>query len=490
MEATSLAKRGKPEKKEDEKAVEEAAGIPLIHPSAGFDLEAYASRYSGFGKYQRLVYIGQRCPELQLAAFRAAVTDVKKVTLSPDLLADVVSSARECLGSALGDAYGLDEEWTRKVNRVFFDKMGRLENDLNVRSRENDKVKIRETLLATGHLFLERGDFTNAMSKYLEARDYSSSHADTLETCFHTARAGILGNSLTQAKNQVDRALMLSSELAKAPQIEAQLQAMSGLIELRRAGGQQGYSASVEAFLKTKFNLPQTITDLIAPVDIAIFCTLTALAHMDRPTLKKRILENETFRKFLELSPIMKKLALDFFHCQYSTVFQTLSSIESDLLLDMNLGPHVHKLIKKIREKGMIQYFSPYVSVKMADMAHAFNLEIAVLEKELASLIADNKIQARIDAHEKVLYAKNPDQRLNTYEKAINVSNAYIRDTRSLLLRMSLVKQNFVIRPKKRDRDAPESAPASGPFGLLQQFAGALAGQLPEAMRFEDKPRA
>jgi len=84
-------------------------------------------------------------------------------------------------------------------------------------------------------------------------------------------------------------------------------------------------------------------------------------------------------------------------------------------------------------------------------------MQVPSLEKELVSLIADNKIQARIDSHNKVLYAKNADQRVTTFEKAFRVGSDYVRDARSLLLRMSLVKHNFSIKaPHKRAQEAED----------------------------------
>jgi hypothetical protein len=46
--------------------------------------------------------------------------------------------------------------------------------------------------------------------------------------------------------------------------------------------------------------------------------------------------------------------------------------------------------------------FSPYASVDMNQMAAAFNLSTPELEKKLVELIGSNKMQARIDSHNKV----------------------------------------------------------------------------------------
>lgn len=55
----------------------------------------------------------------------------------------------------------------------------------------------------------------------------------------------------------------------------------------------------------------------------------------------------------------------------------------------------------------------------MRRMASSFNTGVSALEDELMQLILDGQIKARIDSHNKVLYAKDVDQRAYTYEHAM-----------------------------------------------------------------------
>ena len=76
------------------------------------------------------------------------------------------------------------------------------------------------------------------------------------------------------------------------------------------------------------------------------------------------------------------------------------------------------------RNRGLVQYFSPYISADLAKMALSFNTTIPNLvrkcclykvvtvffsqENELMKLILDGSIQARIDSHNRVLLAQVP----------------------------------------------------------------------------------
>jgi len=70
----------------------------------------------------------------------------------------------------------------------------------------------------------------------------------------------------------------------------------------------------------------------------------------------------------------------------------------------MYIAPHVNALYAQIRNRALIQYFSPYLSADMRKMAAAFNTTVLALEDELMQLILDGQIQARIDSHNKVLF--------------------------------------------------------------------------------------
>jgi COP9 signalosome complex subunit 1 len=78
--------------------------------------------------------------------------------------------------------------------------------------------------------------------------------------------------------------------------------------------------------------------------------------------------------------------------------------LQDNLLLDMYIAPHVNALYTQIRNRALIQYFSPYLSADMRKMAAAFNTTVLALEDELMQLILDGQIQARIDSHNKVHY--------------------------------------------------------------------------------------
>ena len=71
------------------------------------------------------------------------------------------------------------------------------------------------------------------------------------------------------------------------------------------------------------------------------------------------------------------------------------------------------------------------------------------LETELAALIMEGSIEGRIDSFNKVLYARQADQRALTFEKSIEMGDQYLRATKALMLRVNMLKADFVVRSNK-----------------------------------------
>ena len=84
-------------------------------------------------------------------------------------------------------------------------------------------------------------------------------------------------------------------------------------------------------------------------------------------------------------------------------------------------------------------------------MATVFNTSVEQLEKDIAKLIVDKQIKAKIDSHNKILYARVTDQRNNSYQTVVEMGDNFIRDTEGHLLRMNLMKyRDFAVKPARK----------------------------------------
>ena len=115
-----------------------------------------------------------------------------------------------------------------------------------------------------------------------------------------------------------------------------------------------------------------------------------------------QVIENVEFKNFLELVPNVRELIHDFYQSRYASSLTYLEHLKPDLELDIHLHDKYEGLYERIRNRALIQYFSPFTSVSLPKMALAFNTDVLSLERELSRLIMDGRIQARIDSQNKV----------------------------------------------------------------------------------------
>jgi len=267
-----------------------------------------------------------------------------------------------------------------------------------------------------------------------------------IQMCLNVIRVSIEMNNYSHVINYVSKAEQTPD--VNDPAIQAKLKVCSGLANL----DSKKYKVAAQKFVETTFNLGD-FNNVIAPQDVAIYGGLCALSSFDRAELKKKVIDNTVFRNFLELVPEMRELINDFYSSRYASCLNHLEKLRPEIHLDIHLHDHAESLYQKIRNKALIQYFSPFISVDLNTMAAAFNTSVQGLEKEIAKLIMEGAIQARIDSHNKRLYARHTDQRSSTFQNAIKVGDEYIRNTNALLLRVNLGRGDFTVKgPAPRNR--------------------------------------
>lgn len=223
--------------------------------------------------------------------------------------------------------------------------------------------------------------------------------------------------------------------------ISTRLKCAAGLSALAK----KEYKAAARHFLQANFDYCDC-PEIISPNNVAMYGGLCALATYDRSEIQKNVISSSSFKLFLELEPQLRDIIFKFYESKYASCLKLLDEIKDNLLLDMYIAPHVNSLYTQIRNRALIQYFSPYLSADMVKMSAAFNRSVPELENELMQLILDGQIQARIDSHNKILYAKDTDQRSCTFERAISVAEKYRRRTKMLFLRAAILKNQIHVK--------------------------------------------
>jgi len=272
-------------------------------------------------------------------------------------------------------------------------------------------------------------------------------------------KAAILAGSWPQVKKQYD-AVRRATELKHKDHLllEAKFNAAIGLYHLR----ENNFLAAARAFLLVTPEIKDGYKEVISGNDVTNYACLCALSHFGRRDLQQ-VLETDTFRKLLDLEPAWIDIIQSYQNSKYADAFKRLDAMKEDFALDYYMAKNSRKLIQKIRDRALIQYFRPFVSVKLNIMAKSFGMDVSEIEKALAELIGDEKIEARIDSANKVMYARNANQRNVTFQKTLNAGTAYVRNVKSMLMRMSLIHNDLSIKhPKQKEKGGGGPGPRRG----------------------------
>jgi len=437
------------------------------------DLEAYAQGYSGLALLYRLRFIAHHCPVLRVEALKLAISHVMNTHntgLYNELHKKLVTALNEnqassnlpdvAAGTAAVNANGIDRstssivgnaasvrEWIEVRNKKAALKLEKLDTDLKNYKSNSIKESIRRGHDDLGDHFLDCGDLANALKCYSRARDYCTSGRHVVNMCVNVIKVSVYLQNWSHVVSYVNKAMAtpdFNEGNAKGndhQQLLTRVNCAYGLAEL--ATGK--YKSSAKHFLLANID-HCGIPDLMSAQNVATYGGLCALATFDRSQLHKQVLASNSFKLFLELEPQLRDVIINFYESKYGKCLKQLDDMKDNLMLDTYLASHVNNLLSMIRSRSLVQYFSPYSSADLRLMASSFNTTLASLEDELMTLILDGKIQARIDSHNKVLYAQDTDQRSVTFEKAIEMAKIYEERARMLILRSAILKSKIVVK--------------------------------------------
>uniref|UniRef100_A0A6B2L483 PCI domain-containing protein n=1 Tax=Arcella intermedia TaxID=1963864 RepID=A0A6B2L483_9EUKA len=412
-------------------------------------MEQYASRYEGQTKIARLMFIAERYLEKQGESYKMAI-DAIKLTKNTNLYRKVF----EKIGDKLGSGYTFDSAWADGIDKKAQVTHDELEALLNTYRQNLIRKKIRTGYNDLGAFHYDRGDFNASLRSYIRTQDYCASE-HMIEMCMHVIKVSIAMNNFVHVLTYVAKAESTPG-IATNKVVEAQLKVTAGLAHIEN----RKYKAAAKKFIETSFELGNKFAEVISPQDVAIYGSVCALAEFDRRELKAEVLDNSQFQNYLELVPELGQCLNDFYNSKYAECLAYLEKLKNDLLLDIHLYDHIQSLYEKVRTKALVQYFSPYTSVDLNKMASAFQVTYPDLEKELSKLIVDGTISARIDSHNKRLYSREVDDRRETFNKAIQLGEDFQTDTRAMLIRVSLIRNNMLVKPQKGEER--RGGPGSG----------------------------
>ncbi|CAL1709729.1 unnamed protein product [Somion occarium] len=457
------------------------AFVPVddAHP---FDLEAYISTYTGKTVVYRLIHIISICPTLAPQAFQLAVQHIlqgRDPNLYQSLIIAYDTTAKTLPDAELPphtDLAVIDQQWIDETNTKNQAERSKLEVELKTYTSNMIKESIRMAHRDLGNFYRSVGDYSSSLKHYTKSREFCTSSQHIVDMCMsvlellleqrnyaHIATYvfkadGALENAAARsnaAPNAAQAATLPpdAQQVAKAKaaaereRVQTKLDVATALSHL----AQGAYEKAAQSFLKAGpiKNLEEWATKIVAPGDIAIYATLSALATFSRSAIKSNLLDNDSFGVYIEQEPYVRELVEAYMGNRFKTVLELLERYSTRHYIDLYLSTHVNNLVLEIQSRALVLYFQPFASIKMDRMSQAFGWTPEFLEQQVVHLIQKGEIHARVDRQNRILKAKVVDQRAELFSRAVK-SGADIQSTnRKLLLRMRLQQSDLIVKPPK-----------------------------------------
>ena len=172
-----------------------------------------------------------------------------------------------------------------------------------------------------GDFFAGRGDFGAALKAYVRTRDYCATAKHVLAMCISVIKVSVHMGNFSHVANYVAKAEM-TPEVCDGT-VTAQLKVASGLAALMG----KKYKQAARKFVEAGTELGSSFSDVISAQDVAVYGSLCALASFDRADLKSKLIENSSFRSFVELVPQVRELVSDFYASRYASCLAYLEKL-------------------------------------------------------------------------------------------------------------------------------------------------------------------
>jgi COP9 signalosome complex subunit 1 len=309
------------------------------------------------------------------------------------------------------------------------------------------------------------GDLQSALKAFARMRDYCTTPAHIASTAFNIILVGIEQRNWLAVQSQVHKIRNLQMKSEDAAKSQPKSTTAQGLHHMCMGE----YKEGARSFLETDPALTDTFVEVITANDVAIYGGLCALASMTRAELQEEVLENSSFRNFLELEPQIRRAINLFCASKYGQCLEILEGYRADYLLDIYLQDHVASIFKQVRTKSIIQYFEPFSRVTLDALSQTFgptpitsttsrggkngkatSTTTVPIENELIELIESGQLSARIDLEERVLVAKERDLRAELYEETTDSIGNFIHETRLKLLRTNAIRAGLEVSPPSK----------------------------------------
>ncbi|KAK4163449.1 putative COP9 signalosome complex subunit 1 [Cladorrhinum sp. PSN259] len=439
-------------------------GVVVVKDAPKLDLELYIQNYRGRTRFDRLFLIGRSSVTLCVDALKAAVAEAKRGR-DPQRYREAVECLR--IAAPTDPDATFDQHWLEKQETANRMETARLLGELKVYKNNLIKESIRMGHEDLGKHLESIGDLIGASETYGKMRPDISTVKHLIDAGKHMIRMSIQRREWSIINSHV-------AKMALGGQYPDEERAQQPYVQIARGLANLGldkYHSAAVCFLSVDSNVGSTpsYAELVSRNDVAVYGGLLALATMDRSELQTEVLDNTSFRVFLEAEPHIRRAISMFVNGRYSSCIEILEAYRPDYLLDIYLQRHISTIYAKIRSKCIVQYLIPFSRVSLETISKAFGTPEQPIEQELAAMIQKGTLKARINLIDRLVTTVRADPRSKMQADALRSAEEYERQAIERLRRMSLAAADLELKSIKKSGSTHPSGNDYGDFGADEQ---------------------
>lgn len=158
---------------------------------------------------------------------------------------------------------------------------------------------------------------------------------------------------------------------------------------------ERNFKTAAQLFLKVVPSFGAT--EVIDYNDFIFYTVLVNILHLDRVSLKKKVIDCPEIIQVIEQIDNLQPLLHSLYECNYNQYFQAVVGIMDQIKRDRVLVTHEKFLLHEYRHTGYDQFLRPYRSVTLKTMSDEFGLDIDFIEEDLCGFITEGRIKCAID---------------------------------------------------------------------------------------------
>ncbi|VWU49833.1 26S proteasome regulatory subunit RPN7, putative, partial [Hepatocystis sp. ex Piliocolobus tephrosceles] len=175
-----------------------------------------------------------------------------------------------------------------------------------------------------------------------------------------------------------------------------------------------------------------TATDIISYNQVIFYVVILGIMVEERTVIDKKILNNSIILQVTSSDEDLYGYISSFYHCDYRTFVEKTIKISTRVKRDRYWGTHYRYFIRNTRVRAYKQFLEPFKSVTLKNMAYAFGVSEEFVESEVASFIANGKLNCKIDKVSGSIESNQPNQRNTMYMDTIKMGDILLNRIQKL----------------------------------------------------------